>query len=183
MDIGNRARSEAEGVPRERRERRRRRATLHAILACAIAGPFVAPALHAAHGFKLPPARDLAADAASSARSQTPILLFFDREDCPYCERALREYLVPMSRDEVSQGKALYRQVEVDRPLPLVDFEGRATTHGALAARYAITLTPTILMVDAAGTPLGAPLVGLSPDFYAAYLDNLVESATKRLRR
>jgi len=143
----------------------------------------MAPLLHAARDAKLPAAHDLAADAPISARSQTPILLFFYREDCPYCERALREHLVPLSRDEASRSKVLYRQIEVDRPSPLVDFEGRATTHSALAARYGVTLTPTILVVDAAGTPLGEPLVGLSPDFYAAYLDNLIEAASKRLRR
>lgn len=156
---------------------------LHAILACVFGIAAHGKRALAATRLELPRAQDLAVDAATSARTQTPILLFFDREDCPYCERALREYLVPMSREQPWQAQAIYRQVEVDRPLAVVDFDGTATTHGALAKRFSVTLTPTVLVVDARGNPLEAPLVGLSPDFYAAYLENAIAAASKRLRR
>src|SRR4051812_5104255 len=71
-------------------------ALLAAILAWAFA---LSPATlaHAAQG--LPAAQDLAADGAAARSRQVPILLFFNRFDCPYCERALRQFLVPMERD------------------------------------------------------------------------------------
>ena len=152
------------------------------ILACVVAA--AAPAAWAAnerrHG--LPQARDLAADATAAARARTPILLFFDRVDCPYCERALREYLVPMSGEEPWRAKAIFRQVEVDQDLPVIDFSGKPTTHRALAAQFRTTLTPTIILVDAKGAPLGTPLVGLmTPDFYAAYIGNAIDAAGKRM--
>jgi hypothetical protein len=136
------------------------------------------PRLHA-----LPAASDLAADAAESRRRRIPILLMFDRDDCPYCERALREHLVPMSRDAPWRDDALFRQVEVDKPAPAVDFDGGATTHRALAARYGATLTPTIVVVDATGAPLAEPVVGLlTADFYGAYLEDALKKALAKLR-
>ncbi|MEO8487866.1 MAG: thioredoxin fold domain-containing protein [Betaproteobacteria bacterium] len=131
----------------------------------------------------LPAAADLAADGASSRVRRVPILLMFDREDCPYCEIALRQHLVPMSGEAPWRDDALFRQVEVARSTPVVDFEGRATTHRALAARYGVSLTPTIVVVDATGAPLADPVVGLlTADFYGAYLDAALRAGLAKLR-
>lgn len=131
----------------------------------------------------LPPAVDLHADGALARGARMPVLLFFDRDDCPYCERALREYVVPLSREAPWRDLALFRQVEVDRDLKVVGFDGRASTHRALARRYDAKLTPTVLLVDGDGAPLGEPIVGLrTPDFYGAYLDAALADAIRRLR-
>lgn len=107
----------------------------------------------------------------------------FDRDDCPYCERALREHLVPMSRDAPWRDDALFRQVEVDKALPVVDFDGNTTTHRVIAARYGAKLTPTIVVVDATGAPIAEPVVGLlTADFYGAYLDDALKKGLARLR-
>jgi len=88
---------------------------------------------------------------------------------------------VPFSRDEW-QGKALFRQVGIDRPDPVIDFAGARTTHQALAARYGMELSPTVLVVDASGRPLGEPIVGLlTVDFYGAYIDNALKAARAKL--
>jgi len=130
---------------------------------------------------ELPPATDLRVDAVASNNGRLPILLFFDRVECPYCERALREYLVPLSREDW-KDRALFRQVEIDRALPLVDFEGRATTHARLAERYRVTLSPTVVIVDGSGNVLSGPIVGLTTvDFYGAYLEKALEDAAGKL--
>ena len=130
---------------------------------------------------ELPTASDLARDGRASASERKPILLFFDREECPYCEQALREYLVPMSRGGW-KDRALFRQVEIDRPLPLVDFEGKVTTHEELASRFAVSLSPTVMIVDGKGNLLSAPLVGLlTVDFYGAYLESALSEAARKL--
>jgi len=173
---------------------RARRHVLREILACGLVatGALASTAAHAAsvslpdrakHRVNLPAASDLQRDAAASARDRVPILLFFDRGDCPYCERALREFLVPMSRDEKWRGCAIYRQVEVDRDLPLTDFDGTRTTHRAFATRYRAALTPTVMVVDGRGEKIGDALIGLmTPDFYAAYLENAIDAGVKHLR-
>ena len=136
----------------ERNRQRKRRIALLTILASAtlgLVGPAGARTKSADDAARVPVARrleraaqlalahDLADDGRTSARERKPILLFFDREECPYCEQALREYLVPMSREEW-KDRALFRQVEIDRPLPLTDFDGSVTTHERLAARFGV---------------------------------------------
>ena len=152
----------------------------------AAAGGIAAPAsaqTGTPHRFNLPLAGDLAADGAASARDRVPILLFFDRDDCPYCERALAQYVVPMSKDAPWRDRAIYRQVEIDQALPLADFDGKATRHEALAARYAVKVTPTVLVVDRTGAIIGKPVVGLlTADFYAAYLEQAIDGGVAKLR-
>jgi len=173
-----------------------RRRTIQAILALALAAPAAptraqagtridAPprATRRPRQHALPPATDLAADASESRRRRVPILLMFDRADCPYCERALREHLVPMSGDAPWRDDAMFRQVEVDKALPVIDFDGNATTHRVIGARYGASLTPTIVVVDATGAPLADPVVGLmTADFYGAYLDDALKRGLAKLR-
>ncbi len=174
-----------------------RRRLLRAILALAAAGS--ARAARAQQGTRadapartrsrpreksLPAAANLGADGAESRARRIPILILFDRGDCPYCDRALREHLVPMSAEAPWRDDALFRQVEVDRDDALVGFDGRPTTHRAFAARYGAKLTPTVIVVDGAGEALAEPIVGLlTADFYGAYLEQALQRGLARLRR
>ena len=79
------------------------------------------------------------------------------------------------------KDRALFRQVEIDRPLPLTDFDGTTTTHERLAARYR-----RVAVADGAGRRWNAarrsagPLVGLmTVDFYGAYLENALDDAAE----
>jgi len=131
----------------------------------------------------LPEATNLAADGRASERDRVPILLFFSREDCPYCRRALAEYLVPMSGEPQWLGHVAFRQIEIDQALPLIGFDGRPTTHADLARRFAVRFTPTVIVVGPDGTPLARPIVGLPADFYLGYLEQAIQEATQALRR
>jgi thioredoxin-related protein len=131
----------------------------------------------------LPGAGDLAADGAVAKDKHLPILLFFNRIGCPYCERALREYLTPMQRDPAYADRVIFRQVETNKSNRLVDFGGRATTHREFASRYKIRLTPTIWFVDGDGNALAEPIVGLPTiDFYGAYLDQRIADSLAKLQ-
>ena len=137
----------------------------------------------AAAAASLPAAKDLAADGGKVRADRLPVVLFFNRDGCPYCERALREYLAPMQRDAAYAGRAVFRQVEIDKRKPLVDFAGRTTTHREFASRYKVTLTPTIWFVDPDGKALVQPIVGLPTlDFYQAYLDRAIADAQAKLQ-
>jgi len=84
--------------------------------------------------------------------------------------------------DDPWRDRAIFRQVEIDQPLPLVDFDGSATTHRAFAARYRVSLTPTVVVVDRAGRIVGGPVVGLlTADFYASYLESAIDAGRKKL--
>jgi len=88
-----------------------------------------------------------------------------------------------MAGDPAWRDRAIFRQVEIDRATPLVDFAGASTTHRAFAARYRAALAPTVVVVDARGEPTGDPLVGLlTVDFYGAYLEDAVNAGLRKLR-
>ena len=128
-------------------------------------------------------ANDLAADGALAKQRRVPVMLFFNRVGCPYCERALREFLKPMENDAANADRILFRQVETDKPTRLVDFNGDVTTHRKLAARYKVRLTPTIWFVDGDGNVLHDPIVGLTtPDYYGYYLDRAIDESLKKVR-
>jgi thioredoxin-related protein len=130
----------------------------------------------------LPGAVDLAADGAVAKDKHLPILLFFNRAGCPYCERALREYLTPMQRDPAYAGRVMFRQIEVQKSNRLVDFGGHATTHREFATRYKINLTPTIWFVDGDGHVLADPIIGLPTiDFFGAYLEQAITDSLAKL--
>ena len=155
---------------------------LAAILACAFfifAG--AAATVQGAAG--LPVAGDLAADGTLAKDKRLPVLLFFNRADCPYCERVLREYLTPMQRDPAYAERVMFRQIDIDKSSRLVDFRGRATTHREFATRHKIRLTPTIWFVDSDGNALTEPIVGLrTVDFYGYYLDQSITDALAKLK-
>ncbi len=135
------------------------------------------------HGSNLPAVKNLQEDGSRSLRDRIPVLLFFDLWDCPYCDRALKEFLVPMANGAEWRSRAIYRQVEIDKAESLVDFGGQNITHRDLALRFKVKVTPTLWLVDGRGEALGKPLVGLmTPDFYGAYLERAINDATARLR-
>ncbi len=128
-------------------------------------------------------ANDLAADSATSKEKKIPILLFFNRVGCPYCARALREFLVPMESDAANAVRVMFRQVETDRMTKMVSFNGEVLRHRQFAQKYRIKLTPTIWIVDGDGNALADPIVGLTtPDYYGYYIDKAIDESLKKLR-
>ena len=61
--------------------------------------------------------------------------------------------------------------------------EGKVTTHGAFATAHGVRLAPVVAFFDGRGRTAAESLTGmLLPDFYAAYLENALDSATRFVR-
>lgn len=128
-------------------------------------------------------ADDLAAAGALAKERKVPMLIFFNRDGCPYCERALREFLIPMEKNPANAGRVVFRQVEIDKQDKMIDWKGDVTTHRKFAQRYKIRLTPTIWFVDGDGNTLVEPIVGLrTPDYYGYYLEQAIDESLKKVR-
>lgn len=155
--------------------KRFRRALIVAILALR--------ALPAAAGEALTLADDLAATAVEAGKRQVPVMVVFTEATCPYCTRAKRDYLVPMQSRGPFADKMIVREVDVASDRQLRDFAGRPTTHSEYARSMQVRLVPTVLVVNARGEPVSAPIVGLlAPDFYQLYLEQAVEAGLLTLR-
>jgi thioredoxin-related protein len=127
---------------------------------------------------------DLRKDAAAARGINGAILVAFVGEQCRYCERVLKEFLIPMSGNNDYRAKVVMRRVETASHAPLRGFNGEETTPSDFARAYGVRMTPTIMLFDEKGQPLGKPLIGLGPvDYYGFYLDQAIDVALEKVRK
>ena len=125
-------------------------------------------------------ARNLASESQTAAQQGKPLLLFVTQPGCGYCERARREYLRHLAVDPAYTSRVLFRELSIDRFVN--GFDGRRVSGVEAARALKVKLYPTIVLVDAAGQALAAPLVGFTvPDFYAAQIDRRIEAAEAKI--
>lgn len=132
---------------------------------------------------EIPYARDLEADAEEAEARVVPILVMFSSESCPYCQRVMDEYILPMAADPAYREKVIIRVVELEGALSLVDFEGERMGHAEFADAQGVTLTPAIKFYDYTGAELVPELIGFSSeDFYGYYLEAKIDRSLTKLR-
>lgn len=149
------------------------------ILACSVGVACAQP--------RVPPlqyADDFAALGKTAAANNMPIMLVFTRPGCPFCARAKKDHLEPLSASPGYGAQVVVREIEAPNDLiPLRDFDGSMTTHGDFARQHSVTIVPTVIVVDGAGKPLTDAIVGLNvPDFYNLYLEQAIDAARLQLR-
>jgi len=152
---------------------------LWAIVAWALSAPFL-PAW-AEEG--VPYARDLQRDAELARKKNGVVLVMFSGEYCGYCERVLKEFLIPMSRNPEYQKKLVMRRVDNTGLTTVKDFDGNVEDHRQFTAEQGVGMVPTVMLFDRNGKPLGKPLVGLTTvDYYGYYLDQAIDAALAKVR-
>lgn len=143
----------------------------------ALAAPQAAPLA------AVPDAGSFAADAQTARERRVPILVFYTREDCPWCAYARRNHLNALANGEANAQRVLVREIDVGGDRPLTDFSGRTTTHAKFARARRVKLTPTLDFLDDRGMRLVEPIVGVRlPDYYGTYIDRAIEESLAKLR-
>lgn len=141
---------------------------------------FLAVTATAAPAPKITEVRDLSHAAALSRQRHVPLMLMFSAKGCSYCTVLENEFLRPMLLSGDYTDKVLIRKVDV-KAGDLRDFDGTSVTSAALAARYKVVVTPTLVFLDPQGHQLTQRMVGLStPDMYGSYLDDSIDVALGR---
>jgi thioredoxin-related protein len=113
-----------------------------------------------------------------------PVVLMFSADHCVYCARVEQDFLIPMQISGDYEQRAMIRKLKIDGTNSVVDFDGQRIKTSALARRYNVTVTPTVVFLDGTGQQLTAKRVGLmTPDFYGGYLDESIDIALDMLRR
>jgi thioredoxin-related protein len=109
-------------------------------------------------------------------------MLEFSRDDCPYCRKLEALFLLPMQRNAGYNDKILIRMISLDDYETVIDFAGQSLTTNEFAARYGISLTPTLLFMNADGVEISERLVGIwSEDFYGVFIDDRIDTARDSL--
>ncbi len=125
----------------------------------------------------LPVPASLPEAARLAAERQEPLVLLISLPGCPYCELVRRNYLIPAR----TQGLPAWQLNVNDQQTPLTGFDGQLTTARAQTQQWKTRFTPTLLFFNAKGQEIAERLVGASPDFFGAYLEQRLSTARQAL--
>jgi thioredoxin-related protein len=131
---------------------------------------------------ELPNVQDLRVEAALSKQKQTPVLVLFKSDYCPYCITVLDEFLLPMQRKREYDSKVILRQIEINKKTKLLDFNGKATTGIDFANQHKVMAIPTVMLFDSEGRELTRITGLLTIDFYLAYLNTAIEESQAKIK-
>lgn len=117
-------------------------------------------------------------------RSATPsarvLVLLFSQPECGYCDLVRRDFLLPLQQQQ--RHELVIRELKLPGSDNLRDRHHNLVSAADFAGSYSIGFYPSVLMLSMDGTPLDAPLVGISStDFYGYYLDQAITLALTRL--
>lgn len=131
----------------------------------------------------VPQPTDLRDEAAEARARGVPVLLMFSADHCTFCMRMENEFLKPMILSGDYEDRVLIRKLKLGGD-SVRDFDGKIITVDALAERYKVFVTPTLVFLDPKGHQLTEKMVGLTtPDFFGGYLDASIDTSLSRLRR
>jgi thioredoxin-related protein len=100
------------------------------------------------------------ADASASAReNHSPIVVLFESQGCGYCMKLKREVLQHLP-DKVTAQRPVIKEFDIYAGGKIIDFDGDPIRSRHFKERYHIFAVPTLIIMDAHGTPLTDPIVG-----------------------
>ncbi|NCF34772.1 MAG: thioredoxin fold domain-containing protein [Gammaproteobacteria bacterium] len=125
---------------------------------------------------------DLRQEARLARAGNLILVVEFSSEYCGFCRKLEELFLLPMQRNAEYNAKVLIRSISLDAYETLIDFDGRSMSTGEFAERYDVSLTPTLLFLNADGIEMSEKLVGIwSEDFYGGFIDNRIDEAREKL--
>ena len=117
---------------------------------------------------------------ALGRRTGTVTVTLFSQAGCAFCVVAREHYLRPLAASR--PAGVVVAEVELGRTRTLLDWQGQRRTHTEFARAHGVRFAPTVMFFDAQGRELAPSIVGLSHDFFGAYLDARIASAQAALR-
>ena len=95
---------------------------------------------------------DLRADLQEAKKQgKQGIFLFFEMEDCPFCERMKTTILNQADVQDAFRAKFLLYSIDVNGDTEMTDFQGKDTSEKAFAFAHRVRATPTLLFFDLDG--------------------------------
>lgn len=129
----------------------------------------------AAGGATLTRPASLAAEIERAVAGGKALVVMVSLEVCPYCKLVRESYLAPLR----AAGQPVV-EIEMARSLPLVDAQGRASTHEQVVRALGVRVAPTVLFLGRRGAEAAPRITGMPlPDFYGAYLQERVEAGNR----
>jgi len=119
------------------------------------AAPAWAETRNPADHFFQPKFGDLRADLQEAKKQgKKGIFLFFEMDECPFCERMKTTILNQSEVQDDYRAKFLVYPIDVNGDTELTDFEGKHTTEKAFALGLRVRATPVLMFFDLDGKPM-----------------------------
>ncbi|MFN3749904.1 MAG: thioredoxin family protein [Thiobacillus sp.] len=98
---------------------------------------------------------DLRADLAEAKKQgKQGIFLFFEMDECPWCERMKSTILNQSEVQDAYRAKFLVYAIDVNGDTEIVDFQGNTMTEKAFALGLRVRATPVLMFFDLDGKPV-----------------------------
>ncbi len=140
---------------------------------------FVASAALAAPARALPLASSLYEDLQIALAKNQPLIVMAGFASCPYCKLVRQNYMPSVQREH----KLAVVEVDIYTDMPVLDPLGVRTTHRRLAKDWGIKVSPTLLFFGRDGREVSKRLVGVSENFYNAYLEERISEALASFKK
>ncbi|MHB1353179.1 MAG: SoxW family protein [Thiobacillus sp.] len=88
---------------------------------------------------------------AAKEQGKKGVFLFFEMDECPFCERMRTTILNQSDVQEAYRAQFLVYSIDVNGDTPMTDFKGKATTEKDFAFAHRVRATPTLLFFDLDG--------------------------------
>jgi thioredoxin-related protein len=88
---------------------------------------------------------------AARQQGKKGVFLFFEMDDCPFCERMRTTILNQSDVQDAYRAQFLVYSIDVNGDTPMTDFKGKATTEKDFAFAHRVRATPTLLFFDLDG--------------------------------
>lgn len=116
------------------------------------AAPAWAETRDPADHFFQPKFGDLRADLQEAKKQgKRGIFLFFEMDDCPFCERMKTTILNQSEVQDAYRAQFLLYSIDVNGDTEMTDFQGKHLTEKAFAFAHRVRATPTLLFFDLDG--------------------------------
>ncbi len=149
----------------------------HFVLGCFL---WIVTSLAIAVSAELSRAENLQTDAQQAATDKKPIVLFFTLPNCSYCRIVRYDYFLPLLKQRTGNEQPIIREISVTGQNRVTLFDGQRVSEAALAERYKVQMTPTVLFVNHEGDIVGNSILGGDHTNYIALFDkSLAEASTK----
>ena len=138
------------------------------------------------HSLAIAPGRDFNVFTMTASKLLPDLLAFepgwmtialFSQRDCEFCEEVRENYLRPMVRSR--RPRIAVAEFELSGTRRIRDWTERGSTEAEFARQHKARFAPTLMFFGPAGEALAAPIIGLSRDFFGAYLEQRIQAASK----
>jgi thioredoxin-related protein len=117
-----------------------------------LAAPAWAETRDPVNHFFQPKFGDLQADLQEAKKQgKKGVFLFFEMDDCPFCERMKTTLLNQSDVQDAYRAQFLLYPIDVNGDTQMTDFQGKPTTAKAFAFAHRVRATPTLLFFDLEG--------------------------------